>query len=318
MPELRVNKPLLCIAALLSISLLSANGFASFGGQILQVESFSDHYRISAMDMIEITVKDAPELSRTYAVAQQGEISFSPFGKLDVLGKTVGQVADLITGILQREDYLRKPQVTVKVVRHSQAGISISGAVNKPGTYPYLSGSTLFTLLITSGGLSDCYQPIAVITNLYNSQRKLIASIEEIAKGRLRDDIKLQPGDKVSITAEACIFIDGEVTAPGYYPFKEGITLKQAITLAGGTTPISAPDNVIILPKLADIAIPVERINLTEIMSGKRPDILLRRGDMIFVPKQSAPSEYRTPRNRLVLPGFKEIKESAPFKLRYS
>lgn len=58
---------------------------------------------------------------------------------------------------------------------------------------------------------------------------------DEITKGLLQD-ILINPSVNVSIIVYRDFYIDGEVKKPGGYPYQPGLTIKQAITLAGGAT----------------------------------------------------------------------------------
>jgi protein involved in polysaccharide export with SLBB domain len=52
----------------------------------------------------------------------------------------------------------------------------------------------------------------------------------------LRGDYLIQPRVTVSIEEYRPFFITGEVENPGPYPFQPGLTLRKAVTLAGGFT----------------------------------------------------------------------------------
>ena len=58
---------------------------------------------------------------------------------------------------------------------------------------------------------------------------------DEITSGLLQD-ILVNPSVNVSIVTYRDFYIDGEVEKPGSYPYQPGLTIKQAITLAGGRT----------------------------------------------------------------------------------
>ncbi|MCY4045146.1 MAG: polysaccharide export protein [Cellvibrionales bacterium] len=56
-----------------------------------------------------------------------------------------------------------------------------------------------------------------------------------IDKG-LRGDYLINPNIQVSIVAYRAFFIHGEVNQPKDYPFRPGLTIQQAISIAGGYT----------------------------------------------------------------------------------
>ena len=63
-----------------------------------------------------------------------------------------------------------------------------------------------------------------------------IAAVEQEISNGLKDDYLIEPRVSVSITEYRPFFIAGEVEEPGGYPFQPGLTLRKAITLAGGFT----------------------------------------------------------------------------------
>ncbi len=52
----------------------------------------------------------------------------------------------------------------------------------------------------------------------------------------LRDGYLVNPSVNVTITGYRPFYINGEVRAPGDYPYQPGLTLEKAIALAGGLT----------------------------------------------------------------------------------
>lgn len=70
-------------------------------------------YRIGPRDVIEISVRNEPEITRTIQVRADGKISLPPLGDVQAGGLTAVQLADVIRkGLLT---YLTNPQVTVTV-----------------------------------------------------------------------------------------------------------------------------------------------------------------------------------------------------------
>src|SRR5690606_31946567 len=74
----------------------------------------------------------------------------------------------------------------------------------------------------------------------------------------------------------------GQVQKPGSFPLSPGLTLVQAVSLAGGFTSIANTERVTLTRKQKDGAITVH-LNLDEITSGRSPDIPLQAGDRIYV-----------------------------------
>lgn len=78
------------------------------------------------------------------------------------------------------------------------------------------------------------------------------------------------------------IAILGQVAAPGTFPFTRGLTLIQAISQAGGLTPIANLDKVNLTRRTKGGSKTVV-ISMGTIMEGRSADIPLQSGDRIFV-----------------------------------
>jgi polysaccharide biosynthesis/export protein len=113
----------------------------------------------------------------------------------------------------------------------------------------------------------------------------ITANINGLERGKFSQNLVLQPGDVINIPALNVFFIGGEVNAPGQFPLKEGTSLRQAVTLAQGTTFKAAKNRAVIFRGNTEdgkqLEIPVD---VDAVMSGKKPDILLQADDLVVIP----------------------------------
>jgi polysaccharide export outer membrane protein len=75
----------------------------------------------------------------------------------------------------------------------------------------------------------------------------------------------------------------GQVARPGSFPLTPGLTLMQAISLAGGLSQIANDDNVTLTRKLASGGTKTVTISVDAITEGRAPDVPLQAGDRIYV-----------------------------------
>jgi len=76
-----------------------------------------------------------------------------------------------------------------------------------------------------------------------------LGEIEEKIRNGLHPDYIINPDVNVSIIQYRPIFINGQVNRPGAYPFQPGLTVQQAVSLAGGFTERAAQDKIYIIRK---------------------------------------------------------------------
>lgn len=80
------------------------------------------------------------------------------------------------------------------------------------------------------------------------------------------------------------IFVLGQVSKPGTFPFKGEMNVIQAITLAGGFTAMARKNSVIVtrVEKQEELRI---RVPVEKISEGLAPNLGLKPGDIVFVPE---------------------------------
>lgn len=103
-----------------------------------------------------------------------------------------------------------------------------------------------------------------------------VSQFESLIRGGLIEgEFLIDPAVTVRIVQYRPFYIDGEVEEPGGYPFEPGLTLRKAVSIAGGFTERAARRGIEILPEGADEDTePVQTDNL---------DISLNPGDIITV-----------------------------------
>ncbi|HEY7543596.1 MAG TPA: polysaccharide biosynthesis/export family protein [Blastocatellia bacterium] len=271
----------------------------------------TEDYRIGPRDVIEIKVKDAPELSDTFEVTAAGNITMEYLNRITVAGKTTDELARYLADRL-RGNYLRDPQVSVTIKQYNSRSFFIMGAVNKPGVYQIESRASLVTLLILAGGLGANHGSTAYIFRRLKPEAAAAlkaeakteeesakipeyemfpANINGIFKGQIEGNVPLEPLDVVNVPQTDVFFVAGEVNAPGEFPLKPQTTLRQAISLARGFKFNAAKDRVIIFREDPKTGKREEvKVDVGAIMDAKKPDITLQPSDLIQVPNSKLKS----------------------------
>jgi len=80
------------------------------------------------------------------------------------------------------------------------------------------------------------------------------------------------------------IFVLGEVAKPGTFPYETGMNIVQAITMAGGLSVLSAANKTVLTRSQNNIEQRIV-VPVNDISKGRRPNIILVPGDIIFVPE---------------------------------
>ena len=73
------------------------------------------------------------------------------------------------------------------------------------------------------------------------------SKIEDIITSRLKGDYLINPKVSVDILEYRQFYVNGEVQSPGGYPFQPGITVRKAISLAGGFKERASKEKIFII-----------------------------------------------------------------------
>ena len=137
------------IIAVLSLSTflvsgLSAEQYRLSGGETLEL-------RAGAWDARNKTFANWDGVAGSYKMAPDGNIHVPIAGAVEVVGKTLDEVADTIASRMQRIVGLTElPAVSVEVSRY--APVFVGGAVTAPGQFDFIPGMTVEKALAIAGG----------------------------------------------------------------------------------------------------------------------------------------------------------------------
>jgi protein involved in polysaccharide export with SLBB domain len=152
--------------------------------------------------------------------------------------------------------------------------ITIYGRVKSPGVYPGVN-TTLKNILDIAGGFED---PIFRSTIREDEIVILREDINQFYSLELKtsyadaDKFNLLPNDKIfvyeniNLRNSSTYRVEGEVNKPGTYPFKEGITVEEALKIAGGLTEASTFNNVVLFQEYTEF----DEVSQTAVTSSEQ------------------------------------------------
>jgi protein involved in polysaccharide export with SLBB domain len=80
------------------------------------------------------------------------------------------------------------------------------------------------------------------------------------------------------------VFVFGEVQKPGTFPYEDGMSVVQAVTLAGGFTKTAAQNSTSVTRRVGGTETKA-KVNVQDIALGKAPNFTLEPGDIVYVPE---------------------------------
>ncbi|HDH97038.1 MAG TPA: hypothetical protein ENF73_04860 [Proteobacteria bacterium] len=243
-------------------------------------------YTIGPADVIKITVFNEPELSRTVRVAADGTISFPLLGNVEVAGLTPTALEEKLEKLLG-ERYLVEPQVWVEILEYNSQKVYVLGAVKEPGYYELRGPTTLLEVISRAGGItSDAGKAIVITSKDTGGEAKVRVINREklLVEGEVSLDVRLSGGDVVYVPRAKEVYVFGEVKKPGAVMYQEGLTVLQAVSLAGGLTDMAAPRRVRIIRNSDGKRSTIE-VDLKEILKDASKDIEVLPSDVVIVPR---------------------------------
>ncbi|WGS03063.1 polysaccharide export protein (plasmid) [Bradyrhizobium sp. ISRA443] len=156
-------------------------------------------YRIGALDVLEISVFEVPNLSKSVQVNGSGQIAFPLIGSVPAAGKTTAELKAELEKRLGAK-YLQSPQVDVAIKHSPSQRVTVEGAVRQPGIFPLVGEMTLSQTIALARGFDETAEEHGVLVFRRVNGKKNVASFDltAIQKGQATDPV-LQGGDIVVV-----------------------------------------------------------------------------------------------------------------------
>jgi len=271
-----------------------AAGLLFIAGAVLGLRAqdrFVREYKIGPKDLLEIKVQEVPELAGlSVRVSEDGSITLPLVGNLKLAEMTKDEVETLIARVLMDRKLVKNPQVSVFIKEYQSQMVSLIGAVNKAGTYQLVGRVTLLDIISQAGGFKEnASDEIFVLREAEGAPTATIRiDLEDLTiNGRQELNIPLQPGDVINIPVDemVSIFVFGAVRNPGALQVKKSkkINIVQAVAQAGGLTDSGKYSGMMIKRTLPGGKEENRIVDLKDIIKGKKPNIVLQEGDVVFV-----------------------------------
>jgi polysaccharide export outer membrane protein len=240
--------------------------------------------KLGVDDLIAVSVYDAPELTRTLRVEEDGTIHL-PLLKdgVQASGLLPRQLETSIAVALKLEQILVDPFVKVTVVEYHSRPISVMGAVHRPVTFQSVGKVTLLDALARAEGLTNDAGTEVLITRGGLVQRIPVKQLMKDADPSV--NYELHGGEEIRVPEAGKIFVVGNVKKPGAFAVRDAgdNSVLRMVALSEGLMPFAAKEAYIYRrdEKGAKQEIPVA---LEKIMRRKSPDVTLETDDVFYVP----------------------------------
>lgn len=251
--------------------------------------SENSDYTIMPGDVLDISILGFPEYTETVSVMPNGIISLHFGIDLKVKGLTSAMVREMIT--IEYSQYLRNPNVTVRIAKFHNIYITVVGHVRSPGRYsfePIPSTPAVSDAIGVAGGLLPTADTkmVTFIRETGEDAGIRYIDLDVLYAGDLSANYELVDGDVLFIPEKVQeVLVLGQVQKPGAYSFTANTTVLDLIAEAGGLT--DKADAKIVHTRNVDGEAVVTEVDLEVIMQNKLDpsNKKVQAGDIIVVPE---------------------------------
>lgn len=159
-----------------------------------------EDYRIGALDALDITILQEPELStKMTQVDAFGNVNLPLVGDVKAGGKTAGELAKEVAAKYAQK-YLKNPQVSVVVSKPVAQKVVVQGEVIQPGVYPIDGPTTLLGALSLAKGETQiaALNDVAVFRTVNGQRLGAVFDVMNIRRGKA-DDPEIRSNDLIIV-----------------------------------------------------------------------------------------------------------------------
>ena len=236
-------------------------------------------YRVGPGDVLDITLSTVPTPDPTgTTVTTSGLLNHSSLLEpLAVSGLTLEEITDKFQSALKQQGSTANAKVSVGIRDYVSHAILVSGLVKDPGTKILRREAIPLAVVVADAQPLPEAGSVTIVRN--QSNESFTVDLTQPAEMSML----VHSGDVITLIATPAQFfyVAGDVKAPGERVFRRGLTLTQAIFIAGG--PTGKVKEVRISRESGKGFLTVIRFKLSEIDAGKIPDPLIQPGDRIML-----------------------------------
>lgn len=262
-------------------------------------------YVVGPGDILEVTVLDQAEVSRSTTVQPDGRFTMPLLGEIEVAGKTVAEIQAFITDALSK-DFLVNPRVEVRVREYASQFALVLGEVVNPGRRALRGGTRLIDVLIESGGFRPGASGEVLVQRTDGTfpggeksiRFRLGNTTGMTEKDRMNAELPIRNGDVITAAPKYFVTVDGEVARPGRVVIENDLTLLGVIAESGGLAKLASSKVRIIRKKGEGVDITEFKpcdgaaqdvcrvVDVGAIRKGKVQDVVLAPNDKVVVSRR--------------------------------
>jgi len=233
-------------------------------------------------DQLTIHLFGEGEYSPVVRIGTNGTALLPLIGVVKLSGLTITQAEELIAAKLVEARMYKEPQVTIQITEGPNAVVTIMGEAH--GVIPVTSPRRLLDVLSSAGGLPATASHVITISRPGVAEPIVVDLGSDPLHSALAN-IPVFAGDTIIVARIGLIYVVGAFKVSGTIPLStySPLTLMEATSLAGGTTPDGEMGNLRLIRTIGNQRT-VAKLDINRVMRGKDPDPVLQPNDILFLP----------------------------------
>lgn len=199
-------------------------------------------YVLGPDDSIQIIVYGQPEAGITTRIKADGSIVMPLIGTVQAAGQTNITLAKLIADKLNQGGFLKSPVVNVEIGSYVSKSVNVAGRVGAPSIVPLDRPYRALEVLLKSGWVQQSGATYVLLRREGSPEIRL--DTEGLVRGGPDKNPLLRDGDTLYVPDADQFFISGQINRPGGFAIVPGMTMRQALALAGGVTATGSSNKV--------------------------------------------------------------------------
>ena len=245
------------------------------GGPAKPAVPAASDYLVGAGDILRVTVYGEATLSGSFRVDNDGTFPYQYLNRVKAEGLTASAIEEAMEKALA-DGYLRNPQISVEVQEYRSQSVWVQGQVRSPGKYPLPANASLMDAVFLAGSTTpeagnwvEIYHPrspTATGPSIGTAGAKPDARVKlnDVQSG-IAQSVKIQDNDTIFVPKAQVIYVAGQVRTPGGFRYDDGMTVFEAISLAGGVSEKGSNS----------------RISIVRFVNGQRKELDAKHGDLL-------------------------------------
>jgi protein involved in polysaccharide export with SLBB domain len=200
-------------------------------------------YVVGPGDVLSIDLWGGVSFRLNRTVDRQGRVTLPEAGPLEVSGRTLGDVQQLVQRTLAPQYHDTSAEVSVSRLRTVR--VYVVGEVSEPGAYDISSLSTPLNALVAAGGVTP-RGSLRLLQHYHGRQLlETVDAYDLLLHGVTPDAKKLENGDTLMVPPLGPqVTVTGMVRRPAIYELQGEKNLADALDLAGGILPAATLKHV--------------------------------------------------------------------------